>query len=334
MSPESAGPGLRIHILGIGEITTTIEVEGPHWHKIHPVEKRRMRLAYKRMPAFDTRAAADAYMAAHERYQVLLGGFGIQPPWHDNLIRQRADGRWVVYNRQERFHNRLVACLVIHDLSTEGCIALFDRVLAALGPLFRHNLAGGEITFGMDAQIPNWVLTDYVPGRPETALSSGMAYIDTSTPLFRVKGVEQLDTNLFLKSVPLLVRPLLKYTLLPGIVQRYYQPREVTLDLIASYITHGRPDVAPELTDRANEFLRGLGVVAKPITPKEVTSYNNQDVVIWNLFRSLKRVDRFFTERVFGKKYEQRLPPGSPSRWENLVGVGGMGLTPEDERKE
>ena len=32
-------------------------------------------------------AAADAYLAAHQRYQELLDGLGIHPPWHDNLIR-------------------------------------------------------------------------------------------------------------------------------------------------------------------------------------------------------------------------------------------------------
>lgn len=330
----ASSPGIKIKILGIGEITTTIEVEGPHWYKIHPTEKRRMRLAYKRMPAFDTWIEADSYMFAHQRYQELLGSVGIAVPWHDNLVRQRADGRWVVYNRQERYVNRQVACLVIRELSREDNIRLFERLLAAMRPLFVHNLSSHQTQIGFDGQIPNWVLTAYDPDQPETAFTSPLVYIDTSTPLYRIDGAEQMNMAIFLKSVPLIFRPLLRYTLLPGIVQRYYEPREVVLDLAASYITHGRPDVAGELTELANGYLKGLGADFKPLTPELVRNYNSQDVLIWKFFRSLKRVDRFLTEKVFKRRYEQRLPPGSPSTWENLVGAGGQGLTPEEESKK
>jgi hypothetical protein len=325
---------LQVHILGIGEITTTIEVKGRHWHKIHPTEKRRMRLCYKRLPAFPDREQALRYMGIHSRYQELLGELGIATPWHDNLSLRRPDGKWVVYNRQERFHNRRVACLVIRDLDADGCVELFRRLLGKLRPLFLANRGDGAIQLGMDAQIPNWVLPAYRPDRPRLAADEPMLYIDTSTPLFRVGGVEQLDTDLFLKSVPALFRPLLKYTLLPGIVDRYYRPREVVIDLIASYIVHGRPDVAGGLVGIGNRFLAEAGLAGKPLTLEEIKKYNRQDVVIWNLFRRLKRLDRFLTERLLGGEYEQRLPSGPSSRWENLVGVGGMGLTPEDERTE
>ena len=69
------------------------------------------------------------------------------------------------------------------------------------------------------------------------------------------------------------------------------------------------------------------------VTLEGIKKYNRQDVVIWNFFRRLKRLDRFLTERLLGGEYEQRLPSGPSSQWENLVGVGGMGLTPEEEGK-
>lgn len=117
---------MSIHIMGIGEITTTIEVRGNHWGKLHPEERRWMRLAYKRMPAFQTEDAAQDYIRIHNLYQDMLAGLGINAPRHDNLVKRRPDGRWTVYNRQERLPTHQVACLVIRDLDREGCMDLFS----------------------------------------------------------------------------------------------------------------------------------------------------------------------------------------------------------------
>jgi hypothetical protein len=91
--------------------------------------------------------------------------------------------------------------------------------------------------------------------------------------------------------------------------------------------------MVPALVKEANAFLAASGFAAdaKPFTAREIVSYNNQDVLIWKFFRTLKRIDRWLGERFFGKTYEQRLPHGSPSTWQNLVGAGGQGLTPEDD---
>lgn len=327
------GRGLSIHILGIGEITTTIEVRGEGWGKLHPTEKRRMKLAYKRMPAFADRAGRDHYLKIHREYQDLLEALGIKIPWHDNLSYQRPDGAWVVYNRQERLPTRQVACLVIRDLDRDQGLDLFRLLLHKMTPLFQHNLERPDLKIGFDAQVPNWVLTDYDPDQPRIRPDEPVLYIDTSTPLIRRGGVEQLDTELFLKSVPALFRPLLRRTALDHVLGRYYLPREVILDLIASFITHGRPDLVPDAVIEANRFLAeaAFGRSARPFTEKAIRAYNRQDVMIWKVFRTLKRMDRWFGEKFVGRTYEQRLPRGSPGKWKNLVGAGGRGLSPEDE---
>ncbi len=323
---------LRVHILGIGEITTTIEIKGGNWGKIHPTEKRWMKLAYKRMPAFDDKKAADDYVSAHEKYQEILEELGIQTPWHDNLLRRRDDGKWVVYNRQERLETKKVACLVVHDLDLEGNLSLFRQLLKKLEPMFLHNPSRPDLQVGFDAQLPNWVLTGYDPEAREIGDNEPMVYIDTSTPLLRVDGRELLDTELFLRAIPAAFRPIIRLVALGHVVNRYYEPREVILDLVASYITHRRPDLVAPMVEEANRFMAESSFAkdAEPFTEKKISAYNGQDVAIWHAFRTLKRVDRYLGERFLGKTYEQRLPHGSPKKWKNLVGAGGMGLVDKD----
>jgi len=324
---------LSIHILGIGEITTTIEVKGGHWGKLHPVEKRMMRLAYKRMPAFDEKDDVDHYVRIHNEYQDLLDLLGIPAPWHDNLVRQRPDGKWVVYNRQERFPSNQVACLIIQDKKHNEGMNVFRMLLGKMERLFQHNLDNPDKLIGFDAQISNWILPEYDPANPRVKPDEPVLYIDTSTPLARYHGQEQLDTELFLQSIPALFRPVVRMAFLQQVLDRYYIPRDVILDLVASFITHKRPDLVPELVDEANRFMAESTFAgdAKPFTVKRIYAYNREDVMIWHFFRTLKRIDRWVSERLFKKTYEQRLPKGSPKKWKNLVGAGGMGLSPDDE---
>ncbi len=332
---------LAIHILGIGEITTTIEVKGRHWGKIHPTQKRMMKLAYKRMPAFATREAMDHYIKIHLEYQVLLKSLGIPAPWHDNLTRQRQDQKWVVYNRQERFPANTVACLIIQDQTNDDAINLFNTLLLKMEKLFQHNLDHPKQLIGLDAQISNWILPDY--GSDDCGDDDGgsavrrdnqlILYIDTSTPMLRYDGLEQLDTELFLQSIPALFRPIVRHGFLQQVLDRYYIPREIILDLVASYITHHRPDLVPAIVDAANHFLKNSPSTkdAKPFTIKQIQAYNREDVMIWHFFRTLKRIDRYVSETLLGKTYEQRLPHGPPKTWKNLVGAGGQGLSKDDE---
>ena len=333
MNAPEHNESLSINILGIGEITTTIEVAGRWWGKVHPREKRWMRLAYKRMPPFDSQEDVERYIRSHNEYQDLLATLAIFTPWHDNLKYKRGDGKWIVYNRQERFTNLKVACLIIRELPPERCVEIFNLLLNVMAPMFEHNLAHPEKLIGFDGQISNWVLPEFDPANPRILPGEPVLYIDTSTPLLRYDGVEQLDTELFLKSIPSLFRPIVRKFMLQQVLDRYYIPREVILDLIASYITHGRPDMVPALVEQANRFMAASGFArtALPFTIKAIRDYNKEDVLIWKFFRTLKRIDRYLGERFFHKTYDQRLPHGSPSTWQNLVGAGGQGLTPEDD---
>ena len=119
--------------------------------------------------------------------------------------------------------------------------------------------------------------------------------MDTSTPLFRVEGVEQLDTELFLRSAPSFLVWMLRLLFLKDVVNRYYDFRLVAIDLVANFYKEQRPDLIPDAIGAVNRFFAGeaadLGV--QPIDEQEVRSYYREDALIWSLYLSMRKVDRF-----------------------------------------
>lgn len=329
---------LRVKILGIGEITTTIELVGegaPRRRK--PDSKNMVSLAVKKAPSFPERQAAENYRAICYEYEnFLTEKLGIKTPYAEHQLMPGKNGRWLVYNLQERLPGESIACLIIQVADQELIEKLFMRLLAELKKLFAWNREHPEYLVGFDGQIPNWAFIRFGPDHNLIEPDEPLLYIDTTTPLIRREGKEQLDTELFIKSIPLFLRPIVRRTLLKGVLDRYYRPRDVMMDLIASFITHNRPDLVPAMVKLTNQWLRAemeeFGI--EPFAQKEISGYNNEDVLIWKFFRQMKRMDRFITEKIMGKQYEQRLPKGSPLGWENLVGAGGKGLTIPDSLKD
>ena len=57
----------------------------------------------------------------------------------------------------------------------------------------------------------------------------------------RRNGVEQLDTELFLRSAPAFLRWVLRLFVLQDVVERYYDVRRVIVDLVANLTRKGAP---------------------------------------------------------------------------------------------
>jgi len=325
---------LQVKILGIGEITTTIELKGQGAPlKKKPGENRWIRMAIKKAPSFPNKESAEGYIKICYEYENFLSNaLGIQTPYAEHRLMPGKEGRWLVYNFQERLRSESIACLIIQVARLEEIEKILLRLLAEIRKIFLWNHAHPEYQIGFDAQIPNWAFIRFGPEHPVIEETEPLIYLDTSTPLIRRNGIEQLDTEIFLKSIPLFLRPVIRRTLLKEVLDRYYRPRDVILDLLASFITHHRPDLLPGMIELTNQWLndKASELQIAPYTVKEIKSYNRQDVLIWKFFRQMKRLDRFFTEKILGKTYEQRLPKGSPLNWENLVGAGGKGLTVPD----
>jgi hypothetical protein len=167
---------------------------------------------------------------------------------------------------------------------------------------------GPRWQLGIDGQISNWVVED-MPAQGGLPERLDLRYFDVNTPLLRRDGVEQLDTELFLRSAPAFLRWVLRLFLLQDVVARYYDPRRVVIDLIANLYKEGRADLAPAWLAAANRFfaeeLAGVGM--QPIDEHEVRAYYREDAFIWRLYLGLRRFDRTLHGWT-GRQYPYVLP--------------------------
>jgi len=151
-----------------------------------------------------------------------------------------------------------------------------------------------ELEIALDGQLSNWV-----------RLEDQFVYIDTSTPLFKIQGKEQLDPELFLKSAPSFLRWIIRLLFLQDVMDRYYDLRSVLLDLAANLYKEQRQDLIPSTLDVINDH---LGSKDKVIDEQEVEKYYKEDKLIWTLFLSFRRIDRWMQTTLFRRSYEYILP--------------------------
>ncbi|MGD9898844.1 MAG: hypothetical protein AB7T22_06910 [Calditrichaceae bacterium] len=92
---------------------------------------------------------------------------------------------------------------------------------------------------------------------------------------------------------------------LSDVMNRYYDPRKVYIDLAANLYKEQRPDLIPLAVKIINENLfKGT----EPLTLAEIEKYYREDKIIWTLFLSFRRIDRWIKTRIFKQRYEFILP--------------------------
>ena len=196
----------RLTLLGEGEISLVLAGgDGPAW-------------ACKRLPPFATAGAADRYAATIERYLTELSHRGIDVV--DTTVRHLAgdDGHVVLYCVQPILPADTLAVEV-----TRRDAGLGRRLLEVIVECV---LSSVDERFGLDAQLSNWALVD-----------DRVVYLDVTTPLLRdAAGRTQLDTDVFLVSLPWILRPPIRRFVVPDIIARYHDPRIVVLDLAANLL--------------------------------------------------------------------------------------------------
>jgi hypothetical protein len=132
-----------------------------------------------------------------------------------------------------------------------------------------------------------------------------MIYVDTSTPLHRIEGQEQLDPELFLQSAPSFLRWIIRWLFLSDVMNRYYNPRSVYIDLTANLYKEQRPDLVPETIQIINRYITDdLG----PLSVKEVKNYYREDKIIWTVFLAFRRLDCWISTKLLRRRYEFILP--------------------------
>jgi hypothetical protein len=289
------------HILGYGEISTVfgIDTEGLR------------DLAFKRMCIFKSQEEAQVYLDHYIEYNHRLESeIGLHlPPYGYALLVCNA-ARPVFYIIQKRLLPASIGNQAIYWLAPQEITLLFQLTLRELLKVWQYNQSHPGAKVGIDGQISNWAIADFDPRHPSLDETVALYYLDTSSPLFLQGGVEQLDPELFLRSAPPYLVWILRWLFVKDVMTRYYNPRKVTIDLIANFYKEQRPELVPGLVAAANEHFTTaaaqLGI--SDISVKEVKDYYREDEIIWSLYLSFRQFDRFLRRKVLRREYPYILP--------------------------
>ena len=274
-------------LIGFGEISAIFEISD------NP------RVVFKRMPLFQDHASAIAYTNIYYEYCHLLTEAGLRLPPHQTAIIEVPDRPVNLYIAQEKLPVDRFAHQLIHELEPAESRWLIESIVSEISKIWRYNRdQHAALEMALDGQLSNWVwLKEHD--------RSVIYYIDTSTPLFRKEDVEQLDGELFLKSSPVFLRWILRRFFLADVINRYYDQRQVFIDLAANLYKEQRPDLISLAVELINHQLTSSQV---PLTIDEVKKYYREDKLIWSLFLSFRRIDRWLTTKILRRRYEFILP--------------------------
>jgi len=292
---------IPIKILGYGEISLVFEI-------LDDVNK----IAYKRIPIFDNTRQAKRHIWAYNEYnRILKDEIGLNIPDYDAAWFLDENDRIQFYCVQEKLNPKSVGNRIIHQLSKQQIKTLVLLALREMKKVWRYSKNNLKLDLGLDGQISNFSVIDYNETNPNINENTKLLYLDTSTPMFKVNGKESMEAILFLKSAPSFLRWLLKLVFLEDTVNRYYDWRRVSIDLIANFFKEQRPDMILPLIDLTNKFFteEAPEFNIKPIKLSEVQDYYKSDKDMWVIFQKVRKLDRFLKTKIFNKQYEFYLPP-------------------------
>jgi hypothetical protein len=288
-------------VLGYGEISTVFEIhaEGMEGY------------AFKRLPIFKDRDEIVPYLASYEEYnRILKDEVGISPPPYGHAEFVSDSGRPIFFIIQEQLPAHSIGNKAIHLLPDDEVPTLVRLILRELKKIWDFNHEHEDLEVAIDGQISNWSIVSFDAESPHVDEDTRFLYMDTSTPLFRIAGVEQLDPELFLRSAPSFLVWIIRLLFLEDVMTRYYDFRLVTIDLIANFYKEQKAEFIPRLVETANDFFASeasyLGIA--PITEKDVASYYREDALIWTLYLSMRKLDRFLRTRLLRREYPYILP--------------------------
>lgn len=270
-----SGDESSLDVMGYGEISLVLGLS-----------TREGRFACKRLPPFRDQAQFDGYATAFGDYLEALRRGGVHVPASELVSIASPEGGFAVY-------------VVQRVLDPEGLLPrVFRREPQRIGEWVGRiaDLVERAVSpqVGIDGQISNWALDPTSP--------SGLAFLDVTTPLLRdADGRERLDVGIFLASLPWALRPIVRRFMLRSILDKYYVPRGVLLDLLGNLEKERVAGAIPEL-------LADVGSRFSPaITADEVKKYYADDASTWALLLRLRRMDRGW-QHLWGRTYPFLLP--------------------------
>ena len=130
----------------------------------------------------------------------------------------------------------------------------------------------------------------YDPENPLIDEKTKLLYIDTVPPFYRKNGVEAMDIALLTKSMPWFVRGLLKAIFLQDIIDRYYDWRLVSIDLVANFFKEQLSELVPSLVTKVNKFFEeeASKFMIDSLSLEEVEKYYKSDKLIWVLYQRMR----------------------------------------------
>lgn len=249
--------------------------------------------AFKRLAIFRSEEDAARYETLHRKYVRTLGErAGVRVlPCETMRVRDATNTRVVVYIIQEQAPQDTIGHQAIYRMCTPDINRLLIAILQETAKVFDLNAAhqGGQ-EVGFDARISNWVIQGFDPEAPCMSDRMRLAYLDTSTPIMRRRGQEQLDLEPFIRGMPALLPMFIRRSALNDLIARYYDFRSVMLDLLANLYSEGRSELVPWITDTVNWFFLAEReeMHFRPVTVAEVVAHHRRDALSWRAYMTLR----------------------------------------------
>jgi len=281
-------------ILGYGEISTTFSLASMP------------EIAFKRMPPFENIEQISAYKTSVKNYcSILEDVCGIRVSDFAFFEFFNCHKEHILYVAQPRLSLESIGNNVLKSGTRHELETMIDALLQPLIRLFRFNDKNNQnASIGLDGQLSNWSFQLSGNSAPDPV------YFDITTPLYRLNGNEQLDTEIFLKSCPSFLVWLVRWQFLDEVLDRYHNLRMILIDLVANFHKEGREDLIEVALSMINSTLvkENLDTKIQPLEKNEIDRYYKNDAFIWALFLSLRRFDRFIKTKILRKRYNFILP--------------------------
>jgi hypothetical protein len=263
-----------LDILGYGEISCVLGTTS-NGHA----------LACKRLPLFHDDDDWATYERCFSEYLSALESKGVRPLASELRTVKRPDGARAAWCIQPRLDASGLLSKHFQSADADECQQLFDKLLALI-------VATVSPTLGLDGQLSNWILD-----------AGELRYLDVTTPMLRAEtGGERLPIAVFLASLPWALRPAVRRFMLRDILDKYYEPRGVVLDLLGNLFKEKLDPLLPRLLEVANEK------ISPAITPEETERYYQSDASDWALLQRLRHADRWWQRKVRRRVYPFLLP--------------------------
>jgi hypothetical protein len=299
----------EVDIVGYGEISTVMHLRKTRWMSDDiDIVKDESLWIWKKMPPFPDSAEVERFEGLYAEYRAILTEkIGILVP--KQIVKHfRHDKYFTVYAGQEKVDSDTVCNVLIKKLNAPDAGRIMEFILRILKDVNSFNRNDPHISIGIDAQLSNWALVSDHASTGTVHDDDGLVYIDTSSPMIKIDGTEQINTEIFIKSAASFLRPVIRAFFLKEVVDRYYDVRSVMIDIIANLHKEKREDLIDWFIEITNSFCLNNQLDITPLTRKEIDAYYSSDAFIWKFYQASRKIDRFITENILRKKYIFRIP--------------------------